>query len=87
MNLETIAAQLPAGWIAEPYRVGRDLVVLERPKDIGGGYVTIDFDRRIFATGAGTPRAADLPDKTYEGRGWQTRIVADAVAHLNAVMG
>lgn len=81
-----VIALLPADWSATPYGGRQDMVVLERPRGSGGGYATIDFARRVFATGCGTPHVPVTPDKKYRGRGWQQQLVADAVNHLNAVM-
>lgn len=86
MNIEAIKSQLPPEWGAECYPHGRDLFVVERPQSIGGGFVTIDFGRRIFNTGIGQPRAPIGSHKTYSGRGWQRKIIANAVEHLNAMM-
>ena len=46
------------------------------------GYVTVDFDKRIFSIGMGLPRSW-LPSMAYSGKGWKERIVADAKAHLS----
>lgn len=85
MDIAEIKAQLPSEWDAEHYPHGRDLFVLKRPQAIGGGFVTVDFGRRIFNIGMGQPRSAVYPGKTYRGRGWQRELVTDAVAYLNVV--
>lgn len=64
----------------------RDCVFIQRPSEIGGGFVTIDFKRRIFATGMGVPRFAAVANVEYRGRDWQQRLVDAAVKHLNDVM-
>lgn len=76
---------LPEGWTHETLvGSGKVLVCLARP---GGGFVTIDFERRIFAGGMGRPND-HLKGSTlvYEGRCWKQNIVKDAIAWLDGVM-
>jgi hypothetical protein len=84
-SLETINFTLPAGWSSECYSQANDQVVLTRPGP-HGGMVTVDFKRRIFATGMGSPRFCAIEGAVYRGREWRSRIVADAIAHLDDVM-
>jgi len=48
------------------------------------GLVTIDFGKRIFGRGAGQP-GAWRDGIHYSGKGWQQRIIDDAVAYVIAV--
>lgn len=73
------------GWTYE-HLAGTGCVCIERPQEIGGGYVTIDFKRRIFASGYGVPRTPVVPDMEYKGRDWKQKIVDDAVRYLETVM-
>ena len=82
---DTTKLVLPDGWSSEPYAGSTDLIVLTRPGQ-HGGYVTVDFKRRIFATGMGAPRFAAIAGGDYKGRDWQRRLVDAAVDHLNDVM-
>jgi len=56
-----------------------------RPREVGGGFVTVDFERRIFSTGYGKPRE-HAGDVQYTGRGWADRLARDAVDYLEGVM-
>ena len=73
------------GWTHE-YLSDGNCVCIERPREIGGGFVTIDFKRRIFATGMGVPRFEAVAGLVFKGRDWQQRLVDAAVKHLNDVM-
>lgn len=73
------------GWTHE-YLPDGQCVCIQRPHEIGGGFVTVDFKRRIFATGMGVPRFAAIAGVEYKGRNWQQRLVDAAVKHLNDVM-
>jgi hypothetical protein len=84
-SVETITFNLPDGWTSEYYSRPNDQVVLTRPGH-QGGMVTVDFKRRIFATGMGSPRYCAVEGTVYRGREWRTRLVADAIAHLDDVM-
>jgi hypothetical protein len=53
---------------------------------LGGGIVSIDYDRRNFAVGYGTTHRAESTKK-YAGRGWRDELVSDAVEWLESVMG
>lgn len=73
------------GWTHERLSDG-NCVCIERPQEIGGGFVTIDFKRRIFATGMGTPRFAAIDNIEFKGKDWQRRLIEAAVKHLNDIM-
>ena len=72
------------GWKHERL-ADRHCVCIMRPREIGGGFVTIDFERRIFSTGYGKPRQGATATE-YKGKGWKERIVRDAIDHLEHVM-
>ncbi|MYM92658.1 hypothetical protein [Duganella vulcania] len=72
------------GWTHE-YLPDGHCVCFQRPGEIGGGYVTVDFERRTFATGYARPRV-NAATVEYKGKGWQDRIVRDALDHLERVM-
>lgn len=72
------------GWSHEA--LDKHCVCIQRPGEIGGGFVTVDFERRIFATGMGVPRFAAIANVEYKGRDWQRRLVEAAVKHLKDVM-
>lgn len=74
---------VPAGWTSEPY--GKDQIVYTRPGP-HGGFVTVDFSRRIYATGMGTVRFAAVEGVEYRGKDWRQRLVADAITYLDSVM-
>jgi hypothetical protein len=67
-------------WLGDPH-----CVCIMRPREIGGGFVTVDFERRIFSTGYGKPRQGAMATE-YTGKGWKDRIVRDAIDHLERVM-
>lgn len=72
------------GWTHEFLPDGQ-CVCFTRPAEIGGGFVTVDFQRRVYGTGYGKPhRSASTTD--YSGKGWKDRIVRDALNHLERVM-
>jgi hypothetical protein len=73
------------GWTHD-YLPDGQCVYIQRPCEIGGGFVTIDFKRRIFATGMGVPRFAAVVNVEYTGRDWRKRLIDAAVKHLNDVM-
>jgi hypothetical protein len=73
------------GWKHE-YMPDGHCVCIERPQEIGGGYVTIDFKRRIFGTGMTIPRFAAIANLEFKGKDWQRRLIEAAVKHLNDVM-
>lgn len=72
------------GWTHEQLLDG-SRVCITRPRELGGGFVTIDFERRVYGTGYGKPRQHAGKEK-YTGKGWRDRIVRDAIDHLEAVM-
>lgn len=72
------------GWKHE-WLADRHCVCIMRPREIGGGFVTVDFERRIFSTGYGKPRQG-VTDTEYAGKGWKDRVVRDAIRHLERVM-
>jgi hypothetical protein len=55
------------------------------PRELGGGFVTIDFERRLFSTGYGKPRHGATAIE-YSSNGWKDRIVRDAIDHLGRIM-
>jgi hypothetical protein len=57
------------GWQREWLSDSRCVCIM-RPREIGGGYVTIDLERRIFSSGYGKPRKSATTTK-YAGRGWK----------------
>lgn len=72
------------GWKHE-WLADRHCVCIMRPAEIGGGFVTVDFERRIFSTGYGKPRQGATPTE-YAGKGWKERIVRNAIDHLECIM-
>ncbi|MBA9846780.1 hypothetical protein [Ralstonia pickettii] len=76
-------ASLPDGWVAEQHPSFPDVAVLTRPN---GGFVSIDLQKRIFSLGYCRPHFPMNGAAAYEGRGWKSRIVADAVAWLDRQM-
>ena len=74
---------LPAGWTEEKDSDGTSLITL---KHESYGYVTIDMNKRLFCIGRGLPRARpSIPNAHYSGRGWESRIVADAIGYLSGI--
>lgn len=76
---------LPTGWTREKTTYGLDTEVLIRPMNIGGGCVSIDWKRRVFAGGDAFFLHPDS-DKTYAGKGWRIALLSDAVAWLEDAM-
>jgi len=72
------------GWTQERLQDDKCVCIL-RPRELGGGFVTIDFERRIYGCGYGKPRQ-HAGTRAYTGRGWQDRILRDAIDHLEAIM-
>ena len=87
MKVDLATLKLPDGWVADASAwPGGAVVAIEAPASIGG-FVTIDFDRRVFDGGYGRPGQVNLPSKKkYMGRGWQEAIVSDAINWLTSVM-
>lgn len=86
MKVDVDKVEVPAGWTAEEVP-NAPQVAIGRPSELGGGFTTIDFERRVFGPGYGghpSNRYIDIPME-YAGRGWKQRIVADAVAWLKVV--
>lgn len=73
------------GWKHEQLQ-DKHCICIMRPAEIGGGFVTVDFERRIFSCGYGKPRQ-HAGAKTYSGRAWKDQIVRDAIDHLESIMG
>lgn len=65
--------------------VHRRITVFIRPGPVGG-FVTVDFVRRIYAAGMGTVRFAAVDGVVYRGKNWRQRLIADAIAYLDGVM-
>ena len=72
------------GWKCEQL-ADKHCVCIMRPREIGGGFVTVDFERRIFGTGYGKPRQG-ANTAEYQGKGWKDRIVRDAIDFLERTM-
>lgn len=70
---------LPAGWTSE--LVGNGQVLIRGTH----GYVTVDWNKRGFRSGFSVYGRLASTAK-YVGRGWQQRLVADAVAWLQKVI-
>lgn len=75
---EIESMQLPAGWRFKRYGRHHNVEVLTRP---GGGYVTIDFDRRRFVLGQRRP---SRESQFYEGQYWKRHLLAAAIEALEA---
>lgn len=87
MSLNVSKLTVPQGWTAEEVPGSRRQLAIGKPREAGGGFVTVDFERRVFGPGYGgfpSSRYIDIP-MNYAGRGWQQRIVDDAVAWLTAI--
>lgn len=80
-----LAVPRTAGRLDPRATPGRRLRVHSASTRIGGGFVTIDFVRRIYSCGYGKPRQ-HAGDNTYKDKGWQDRILRDAIEHLEAIM-
>lgn len=72
------------GWQHE-WLADRHCVCFIRPREVGGGFVTVDLERRIYSTGYGKPRQGATA-MAYTGRGWKDRIIRDAIDHLENMM-
>lgn len=72
------------GWTHEV--LDRDCVFIQRPSEIGGGFVTIDFKRRIFATGMGVPRFAPLRTSSTEAGIGSSALLMPLSSTVNDVM-
>jgi hypothetical protein len=84
MDEELTYHEQKEGWKHE-WLADRHCVCIMRPSEIGGGFVTIDFERRIYSTGYGKPRQSATPTE-YIGKGWKDRIVRDAIDHLERMV-
>lgn len=73
--------ELPDGWSSEP-GVLAHLVVVISPGRGGGGYVTIDLERRQYRGGYSVISGRQLNNMTYAGRNWKHQLVTDAVEWL-----
>lgn len=76
--------ELQEGWTHEQLQDCYCVSVI-RPQELGGGYVTIDYAQRIYNFGYGRPRQ-HAGKTSYAGKGWQDRILRDAIDHLTALM-
>jgi hypothetical protein len=74
--------KLRDGWTSELYPGREEFSVLRRPGE-DGGFVTINFVRRIFAAGMVTPYQHVGNRKEYDGRGWRQLLVDDAMDWLD----
>lgn len=75
---EIESLKLPTGWRFKRYGRHHNVEVLTRP---GGGYVTIDFDRRRFVLGQRRP---SRESQFYEGQYWKRHLLAAAIEALEA---
>lgn len=79
---ETLVKSLPEGWTVENPPNCRTSI-LSYP---GAGFVSICWQRRCFETGyTQHPRESARPPFKYSGRGWQDRLLADAVEALKKI--
>lgn len=85
MSIEIKFHEQKEGWKHKVIHNGQ-FIAIERPREIGGGFVTVDVKRRIFSIGYGrVPR--HMGNKTdYTGMGWLDRLVRDAIDHLEKTM-
>ncbi|MEJ8837622.1 hypothetical protein [Ramlibacter sp. AN1133] len=88
MNRNVDHAWLPQGWTLEVFMGDPDIVVINRPRELGGGMTTMDFRRRVFSPGYGRPHffPRDFQQHPYKGRGWKRTFVGEACAWLEATM-
>ena len=84
MNKQLKYHEQGEGWTHD-YTPDGKCICFARPQEIGGGFVTVDFEQRIFSCGYGRPRV-HAGSKTYTGRGWKDQIIRDAIDHLEKVM-
>ena len=79
---------LPDGWTAEHPKHWPNVVDIERPREIGGGAVSLDFKLRKWDSGIQMPRKfpSGVEAKQYGGRNWKRQMVNDACAWLEKAM-
>lgn len=79
---------LPEGWTSEEPKHWPDLVYVERPRETGGGAVSLDFKLRVWDSGIQCPRRfpSSVEKKQYGGRNWKRQMVKDACEWLEMVM-
>lgn len=78
---------LPAGWTAEALSIADEIVVIERPREAGGGMVSVDFQRRVWDAGHQRPhRFPDGVTRQYTGWSWKRILVSEACDWLERVM-
>lgn len=72
---------VPPSFRYEPNGLGKgyDIIVLD-----GVGMVTVDWERRTFRAG-GTSTARPVGIVHHKGRGWQQRLVDEAVEWLSSL--
>jgi len=87
---KSLVKEVPATWGIEIHPAGNcQVIVLERPRESGGGMVSIDFRLRVFDAGHQLPRAFppnySCPDR-FTGHEWRKRLVREAVSWLISAM-
>lgn len=75
---------LPDDWTSESKSINGDAYTVIKCGGEYGGYVTIDWKRRVFRGGYGTTGRIDSI-RSYAGRRWRDELVADAVTWLRAI--
>ncbi len=70
---------IPEGWTQQTWLTN---LVIEWPKH---GAMTVDFDSRRFGLGWTSGVYGQPQTDVYHGRGWQQRLVDDAVQHLQKI--
>lgn len=69
---------LPPGWTSEVLAGGQTRITTPAPMMYNA---TLDWKARSVRLGIGT-YGKPINKKEYKGKGWQQRMVADAIAHL-----
>ena len=82
--------RIPDGWTLEPLERQPDYALLSTPPP-GRYMATLDFGVRGIRAGYSTTsrfvgEERNKHRKKYGGRGWKQQLVADAVAHLQALL-